>query len=257
MPVNRRVLARALILNAARQPLNIAIAVCVVAAALVLGAWWLVPIGLLFYAGMVVATLFDGDRAERVGRAAYDKRRVKQPKPDGRLPALAPPVTEKLALARAEERRIRNAIADAPLSMQDVGDEVDRLMQELDKLAVRADIVYGYLQNGDPAAVEERVVRLRSAISDDPAVSVANEQAVAALEDQLGAMRQLELQLSRFDAQMEHIAATLGVIHAQIVRMSIEEEAAAQGRVAEKVRELRTEVGAAALALQEAYAELG
>ena len=257
MPVNRRVLARALILSAARQPLNIAIAVCVVAAALLLGAWWLAPIGLPVYAGMVIATLFDGDRAERVGRAVYDKRRAtKRPKHDG-LPTLAPPVTEKLALARAEEKRLRKAIAEAPLSMHDVGDEVDGLMQALDNLAIRADMVYGYLQNEDPAAVEVRLARLRSVRSDDPAVAASNEQAVAALEDQLGAIRQLERQLSRFDAQMEHIAATLGAIHAQIVRMSIEEEAATQGRVAEQVRDLRHEVGAAADAFRVAYVELG
>ena len=39
--------------------------------------------------------------------------------------------------------------------------------------------------------------------------------------------------------------------------MSVEEEAAAQGRVAEQVRDLRREVGAAADAMQEAYVELG
>jgi hypothetical protein len=256
-PVTRRLLARALVVDAATRPLNIAVAVGVVVAAAVLGAWWLLPIGLVVYVGMVGATLFDGDRAERVGRKTYERKRAeRRPKEDG-LPALAPPVTEKLALARVEEQRIRKAIEEAPLPMQDVGEEVERLMQALDNLAVRADTVYGYLQNEDAGAIEERVARLRGASSDDSAVSAMNEQAAVALEDQLTAIKQLQRQLSRFDAQMEHIAATLGAIHAQIVRMSVEEEAAAQGRVAEQVRDLRREVGAAADALQEAYGELG
>jgi len=55
---------------------------------------------------------------------------------------------------------------------------------------------------------------------------------------------------------MEHIVATLGVIHAQIVRVSVAEEASAQRRVAEQVRDLRHEVDAAADALHEAYSEL-
>jgi hypothetical protein len=55
---------------------------------------------------------------------------------------------------------------------------------------------------------------------------------------------------------MEHIAATLGAVHAQIVRMSVEEEASEQGRVAGRVRDLRREVGASADAMQEAYREL-
>jgi hypothetical protein len=79
---------------------------------------------------------------------------------------------------------------------------------------------------------------------------------VAALQDQLDARAQLSRQLSRFDAQMEHIAATLGAVHAQIVRMSVEEQAAEQARVASRVRDLRREVGAAADALQEAYRDL-
>jgi hypothetical protein len=256
LPVTRRLLAREIVLSAARRPLNIVVALLLLVGAGVLDAWWLVPVGLLVYAGLVAATVFDGDRAERVGQQTYAKLRP-QRLPSVAPPGLAPPVTEKLALARAEEERIRTALAAAPLSLQDVGAEVDGLMSALDGLAARADVVYTYLRGADPAAVEKRVVALRSAASDDPAVAAMNEQAAVALEDQLTAIRQLQRQVARFDAQMEHIAATLGAIHAQIVRMSIEEEAAAQGRVAEQVRDLRREVGAAADALQEAYRDLG
>jgi hypothetical protein len=56
---------------------------------------------------------------------------------------------------------------------------------------------------------------------------------------------------------MEHIAATLGAIHGQIVRMSVTEEAAAQGEVATQVRSLREEVGAVADGMREAYAQVG
>jgi hypothetical protein len=254
LPVTRRVLARALVVSAATRPSNVAVGAVVLVAAFVLQAWWLVPVAFAIYLGMLGATLFDADRAERVGRKTYEKARASS---SGALPALAPAVTEKLGLAHAQEARIRKAIADAPASMGDLGDEIDRLMKALDNLAARADTVHGYLQGEDAQAIRERIARLRAVDSDDSAVGAMNEQAVAAFQDQLAAIEQLERQLARFDAQMEHIAATLGVIHAQIVRMSVEEEAAAQGRVAEQVRDLRREVGAAADAMQEAYVELG
>jgi archaellum component FlaC len=254
LPVTRRVLARELVVSAATRASNVAVGAVVLVAAIVLQAWWLIPVALVIYVGMVGATLFDGDRAERVGRKTYEKARSR---PSSTLPALSPAVTEKLGLARVQEERIRKAIADAPASMGDLGDEIDRLMKALDNLAARADTVHGYLQGEDAEAIRERIARLSAVDSDDSAVGAMNEQAVAALQDQLAAIEQLERQLARFDAQIEHIAATLGVIHAQIVRMSVEEEAAAQGRVAEQVRDLRREVGAAADALQEAYVELG
>jgi hypothetical protein len=43
---------------------------------------------------------------------------------------------------------------------------------------------------------------------------------------------------------MEHVAATLGLVHVQVMRMTAAEEASAQARVAEQIRFLRREVDA-------------
>ena len=145
---------------------------------------------------MVGATLFDGDRAERVGRKAYEKARAL---PKAALPALAPAVTDKLGLARAQEARIRKAIADGPASTSDLGEEIDRLMAALDTLAARADTVHGYLEGEDAQAIRMRIARIRAVDSDDAAVGAMNEQAVAALRDQLAAIEHLERQLARFE----------------------------------------------------------
>jgi chromosome segregation ATPase len=196
----------------------------------------------------------DGDVAEAVGRKVYARARGGVPRPE--RAELSPDVAEKLALAREAERRLFRAIHESPVPSVDVEVEVGRLMQELENLARQADRVTAYLADEDEAAVRARLDRLRRTQNGDPQIDRANAQAAAALQDQLDASHELSRQLAHFDAQMEHIAATLGAINAQIVRMSVVEEASAQVRIAEQVRDLRREVDAAADALHDAYREL-
>lgn len=257
LPVTRRVLAREIVLSAAKRPLNVGVTLAVLVAAIALQTIWLLPVALLVYAAMVVSTSLDAERAAVVGERTYAKARTRSLPSAEPLPFLAAPVSEKVELARTEERRIRKAIAETHVPLADVSSEVERLMKALEQLARHADVVSGYLAEQDEQAVRTRLQRLQAATSEDASVANANAQAIAALEEQLAARAQLERRLSRFDAQMEHLAATLGAIHAQIVRMSVEEEAGEQRRVAEQVRDLRREVAAAADALQEAYDDVG
>jgi hypothetical protein len=255
LPVTRRVLAKAIVVDAAKRPLNIAVAAAVFGAGFVF-AVWLIPLAVVVYAAMVVATAFDGDRAERVGRATYVKSKARaRPVAADVVPPLSPRVTAKVALAASEERRLRATIDKTHVPLVDVEAEVDRLMHALHELARHADRVAVYLDEQDETSLRERLEQLRKPPDDDPAVAAANAQAAAALEEQLAARGQLERRLARFDAQMEHIGATLGAIHAQVLRMSVEEQASAQRGLADQVRRLRAEITAAADALEEAYGD--
>jgi prefoldin subunit 5 len=251
--VTRRVLARELVWNAARRPVNIAVPATIIVASFVF-AWWLLPVAVVVYVALAAMTVLDSDAAEVVGREVYAKRRrALRARPEG---ALLPAIEQKLEIAREEQRRIDDAITDAPVSLVDIAAEVQPLMQALEKLARDADRIARYLGEESEQAVRARLERLRSMQTGEAQVDHANTQAAAALQDQLDARGHLTRQLSAFDAQMEHIAATLGAIRAQIVRMSVEEGAASQGRVAQQVRDLRRELGAAADAMHEAYREL-
>ena len=53
----------------------------------------------------------------------------------------------------------------------------------------------------------------------------ARERAAEALEDRLEVGEALGNELERFFAEMEHLAASLGVVHGQLVRMNVAEEA--------------------------------
>jgi hypothetical protein len=252
--VTRRFLARELALNAATRPVNLAVPTAVAVAGFLLTVW-LLPIALFVYAALVMTTLLDGDVAEAVGHEVYARRRA----PRASLPRREwsdAGVAAKLALAHYAEQRIRQAIADSPVPLVDVETELARLLQELEKLAGQADRVATYLGGENESVLRGRLAQLREGRSGDQQVDNANAQAAAALEDQLAARGELSRQLSRLDAQMEHIVATLGAVHAQIIRLTVAEEAFAQRHVAAQVRELRLEVGAAADAFEESYREL-
>ncbi|MDP9303817.1 MAG: hypothetical protein M3O92_04845 [Actinomycetota bacterium] len=253
--VTRRVLARELAINAATRPLNLAVPTGVALAGVFLQTLWLLPVAVVVYVAMALATFFDTDEAERVSRRAYERARpLSRSEPN--LSLFAPSIARTLESARVEEARIRQAIEAAPVPRYDVTDEVARLMTGMEKLAQRAQQIHTYLSEQDEKAVRDRLQRLRSAKSGDRAADDANEEAAAALEEQLAVMTQLERQLARFDAQMEHAGASLGAIHGQIVRMNATEEATAQPDVAAEVRDLRREVNIAADAMRETYDEL-
>jgi hypothetical protein len=251
--VTRRVLARELALNAATRPLNVAVPAGVVVAAMLL-TWWLLPVAAVVYAALVVTTFLDEDIAEAVGRGVYARARAALGRAE--IGNLTPSVADRLALAGEAHQRIRHAIAESQIPLADVETEVERLMHELEKLACKADLVARYLADESEVGLRRRLQQLRRSTSCDSELDEATAQVAAALEDQLHARAQLGRQLSRFDAQMQHIVATLGFIHAQIVRVSVAEEASEQRRVADQVRDLRDEVDAIADALHEAYREL-
>jgi hypothetical protein len=84
----------------------------------------------------------------------------------------------------------------------------------------------------------------------------ARERAAAALEDRLRVGEALEGELERFEAEMEHLIASLGVVHGQVVRISVTDDAREQENVAGQVRALRERVGVLADGMREAVAEL-
>jgi hypothetical protein len=253
--VTRRTLRRSLVVNAATKPLNVVVAAAVAVAGLLLGTVWLLPVAVVTFFAMLVATFFDESEAVRVGRQTYARARGPAP---ARLDAwlFAPPIAEKLALARAEEARIREALEAAPHGFEGLEDEIARLMSGLDDLAGRAQQIYVFLRDQNVHGVNRRLERVRAIDSTDPEVRAASAQAATALEDQLAVTDELERQLLRFDAQLEHIAASLGAIRGQVVRARVSEQSLAHDDVSTQIRTLQSEVAITADVLRDAYGEL-
>src|SRR5438034_9312711 len=141
--VTRKSLQRELIGNAATKPGAIGVAAAVAVGALVIGAAWLLAVAVVAYIALAAATLFDGDEAERVGRAAYERARGRGARRETRaLPkGLAPEIDSLVKRARVEQERILQAIAESELPLDKVSLEVDSLTAEMERIAGRAQVL--------------------------------------------------------------------------------------------------------------------
>ena len=243
--VTRKTLQRGLAFNAATKPLAVVVASAVAAAALVLGALWLLAVAVVLYVALVLMTFFDGDEAERVGRAAYERaRRVRRARA---LPlSLAPEIAALIERAHVEARRIVAAIASGGLGFTELAREVDSLTAELERTASHAQLLWDYLEQQEPNEVRRQLDALRTQSDGGAATAQARERAAAALEDRLRVTETLAAELARFRAEMEHSIASLGVVHGQVVRMTVAEGTTARDAVTRDVRALRGRVTAVA-----------
>jgi hypothetical protein len=244
----RSQLTRAIAVNAATKPVNIVVPAAVAIVGALLGISWLWVVAVVVYVALVVATFFDADEAEKVGKRS---RGIEDGKPDAPQldpGTLAPPIAERLQQALAEERQIRQTIETADVDLTEVSGEVDGLVKNLEKSAQRAQLVYGYLSEQDSRTLEHRARELER--NQDP----DSQRAAAAVRDQMKLAQNLEATLQRFYAQMDHAVVSLQTIRGELVRISVASEPEAQAETADRVRSLREEVGAMADGMSEAYA---
>src|SRR3954452_24632807 len=244
----RSQLTRAIAVNAATKPVNIVVPAGVAVVGALLGISWLWAVAIVVYVALVIATFFDADEAEAVGKRSRGAEDAK-PAPRQLDPAqLAPPIAERLQQALAEEQQIRQTIETADVDLAEVSGEVDGLVTNLEKSAQRAQLVYSYLSDQDSRTLEHRARELER--NDDP----DSKRAAAAVRDQMKLAQDLEATLQRFYAQMDHAVVSLQTIRGELVRISVAGEAEAQAETADRVRNLREEVGAMADGMREAYA---
>jgi hypothetical protein len=253
--VTRDSLRRELAVNAATKPLPIVAAAAVAVAAFLLGVPWLLPIALGIYVALAATTFLDPEEADRVGRETYARaREVWAPKPPAA--ALAEPIAALVERARAEERKITGAIDESELPLVEVSVEVKALTGDLERSARRAQRLWEYRQGESAVDVRRRLEALRVQGGGSQETVAARRRAEAALEDRLRVGAALDAELERFLAEMEHLVATLGVVHGQVVRMSVSDDGREE-QLAGELRDLRGRVAALADGMRDAVPKDG
>jgi hypothetical protein len=252
-PPTRGELNRLLIGNALTKPMpNVVVPAVVALGGLALGLGGIaLIIAVVSWLALSAITYFDADEADRVGEEQRAKRRRAFEKAHPRvLPsALAPPIAQRLQAVISEQGRISQAIDRAELPFDEVAGEVDVFVRAAEKTASRAQLLYEYLSDHDPRAVERRLAELRS--SADPSKRALRE----AVEAQALALQRGEQQLDRFYTEMERIAVELGNVRAELLAVSAASESAGQQRLAADVRDLREQMGAVSAGMSEALSE--
>jgi predicted nucleic acid-binding Zn-ribbon protein len=256
-PVTRKELQRALVVNAATKPVNVAVPAAVAVLGLILGTVWLLPVAAVVYTALVVVTFFDSGEADKVADRMYGRdpaalKRAEETRAQ-KMGEYAPPIADLLENALSQEQAIRRVIVESDLPFDEVSTEVDQLVRAMEKIADRAQKVYVFLETQDRGQVERRLAALRA--GDDDMSQADRAQLVKALEDQLQAIDALQRQLTRFRAEMEHTTTTLHTIYAQLVQISVATDAVGEQQVAEQIRSLREQVGAASQSIAEVFDE--
>ena len=255
--VTRDTLRRELMVNAARTPLALGVGAAVFVAGLALGTVWLFPVALVIYLAIAASTFFDGNEAERVGQRAYTKARSESTATRALPAGLSADLLQLLERARLEERRILETIAQSELPFEDITVEVDGLAKEMEQIAGRAQTVTSFLDSHDPAELRLRLAALRALkAGGGDAAAEARSRAADAIQDQLRVGEALASELERFRAEMEHLIASLGVVHGQLVRISVSHDPKLEEHVAREVRDLRTRVSTLADGLRAATNEV-
>jgi hypothetical protein len=252
-PPTRAELNRMLVGNALTKPFpNILLPALIAIGGLVLGATWVVAVAVIAWLAFSAVTYFDGDEAARVAGEERDKRRKAFEKANPRVSpgALAPPIGQRLHAVLSEEQRIDQAITRADLPFEEVSGEVDSFVRAAEGTAQRAQLIYEYLSDHDPRAVEKRLASLDPK-DPDPSRRALRE----AVEAQWRALQRGKQQLDRFYTEMERIAVELGNVRAELLAVSAASESAGQQRLAADVRDLREQMGAVSAGMSEALSE--
>jgi hypothetical protein len=240
-PATRAQRSRALIANALTKPLNIVVpAILIVAGFLLHIPIVLVPVAIVAYGLLAVFTLFDEGEAKKV--LAKTRQGALPAPPQVDLTGLPPKIAESIADAVSEEQKIEQAIAQANLPYGEVSTEIGVLMREMQRVAKKAAPIYTYLSDEDVQSAPDRLAQLRRGGGGSGAAADARKLAIDALEQQVKIAGELNDQLERSYAELDHLVASLGVIRGQIVRMSVAEDASIQDDLGAQLRDLRERV---------------
>lgn len=204
---------RVSILTAATRPVNLLILFVALVAGLTIASW-LLPVGLLAFAGLVALTWLDPQTAQAV-----------QPRPRPIRPPRGTPFQSQLdAIARVHGQIAQSVSSvDGPLraSLERVTGQVDSIVEEAYSLATKGQTVVAYLQQTNLGDLNAQVVRLDNQIktTNDAMLRQQYQETREAVAERLKNARALGTYHQRIVAQLENICANLDNVLAETVRL--------------------------------------
>ena len=157
---------------------------------------------------------------------------------------LAPPIARHVDAAHRIQAGIAEAVQRAQLPYTAVSTEVDQLVAQLEGSAMRAQMLYEALAETPVASVQQRLSKLGD---------LEQPELAMALREQLVVQTRMQVQLQRFDSDMERMVVELDTIRANLVSTAASGDVENQERIAGRVRELRDELSAVSEGMDAGY----
>jgi hypothetical protein len=159
-------------------------------------------------------------------------------------PQLAPPIARHVDAAHRIQAGIAAAVQRAELPYTAVSQEVSSLVGELDRSALRAQLLYEALAETPVASVEQRLSQV---------APLERPELAMALREQLIVQRRIQEQLREFDGELERMVVELDTVRSNLVSAAASGDAQHQERLAERVRALRDEMSAVSEGIDAGY----
>jgi chromosome segregation ATPase len=224
---------RSPIITALFHPLNIAMAGLSIFAGLV-SAWWLFPIGLLFWLVMIVTV--SRDRALRFNHQMQQRSPLAQrfQRYFDRIERAQISIFNTLSAADSRTQR----------ALQPIQQEVDTLTSEAYSLCQRMTSLENYRKvsqsQPDLSSDLEHINELLEQ-TDDPQVRQDYEESRRALRERLSKLKDVSVQLDRVEAQMMSLANEMDGVVTEVVRLQAVGTERAASQVPVIAERLRTE----------------
>lgn len=226
---------------AATRPLHLTVLVVSIIAGLSV-ALWLLPLGLLAYAGAVLLAARD---------PALATLAAPRPAP---LPRLTSPtfraIIAEIDRSQREVERSASA-APGPLAgaLRQVVAQSRELVVEAHTLASKGQIIEQYLASSNPRQLQDQIngVDIQIANTQDAYTIQQLQEARSALVDRQRNAADLETYIGRINAQLANIDASLDNVLAETIRLRTADAVAASsmsGQVADRLRDMKADMDA-------------
>lgn len=228
-------------LVAARQPLALAVLLTAIVAGLTV-ALWLLPLGLLVYA---IVVLLAGRDPATAAAASQQARRAARPQLTSRTFRA---IVNKIDRAQQEVAR---SVAQAPpplaTLLQSVTQQTHDLVEQAHLLASKGQVIEAYLTALNYRQIQDQLNQIDAQIArtqDSYTLQQLRETRTALVDRQSNAQA-LETYIGRITAQLQNIDANLDNVLAETVRLRTADVVSADSMsndVAQRLRDLNTDM---------------
>jgi len=237
---------------AARQPLALLVLVAAIAAGLTV-ALWLLPLGLLAYAGIVLLSARDPELVALSQRPA--RPRLSSPTFRAQLDAI-----------ERTQQEIARSASQAGGALQrlliPIGEQARELVEQAYTLCDKGQIIERYLSTTNPRALQEQInsTNQRLNATQDDYTRQQLQEARDALAERQQHARDLETYIGRILAQLQNISASLDNVLAETVRLRTADAVSADtatNQVAQRLSDLKSDMDAFQHVLDTALTQTG